>query len=79
MPGHKYTESAAFACTKFPKVFFTSCTIPLHNAHLAADMIFVTLALLVLLVTYIISINDAIQINYSDNVQYAKNVIEACI
>ena len=58
------------------KVFFT---LPLHNAHLAADMIFVTLALLVLLVTYIISINDAIQINYSDNVQYAKNVIEACI
>ena len=55
------------------KVFFT---LPLHNAHLAADMIFVTLALLV---TYIISINDAIQINYSDNVQYAKNVIEACI
>ena len=72
MPGHKYTESAAFACTKFS----LPGTIPLHNAHLAADMIFVTLALLV---TYIISINDAIQINYSDNVQYAKNVIEACI
>ena len=75
MPGHKYTESAAFACTKFS----LPGTIPLHNAHLAADMIFVTLALLVLLVTCIISINDAIQINYSDNVQYAKNVIEACI
>ena len=72
MPGHKYIESAAFACTKCS----LPGTIPLHNAHLAADMIFVTLALLV---TYIIPINDAIQINYSDNVQYAKNVIEACI